>query len=144
MRIGIDLGGTKTESVAIDDAGTERVRLRVSTPSHGYDEIIASIVGLVRDTEAQVGQTGTVGIGIPAPCLLQLGWSRMPTPLCSSAIRLIAILRVPWADPCAWLTTPTASPCRKPRMERGPGARVVFGVIVAQARVAAWWWMGNC
>ena len=65
MRIGIDLGGTKTESVAIDDAGTERVRLRVSTPSHGYDEIIASIVGLVRDTEARIGQTGSVGIGIP-------------------------------------------------------------------------------
>ena len=65
MRIGIDLGGTKTESIAIDGTGAERARLRVPTPSHSYDEIIASIVRLVRDTEAQVGQTGTVGVGIP-------------------------------------------------------------------------------
>jgi fructokinase len=65
MRIGVDLGGTKIESVAIDDAGSEQARLRVPTPSHSYDEILASIVHLVAATEAQIGQVGSVGIGIP-------------------------------------------------------------------------------
>ncbi len=65
MRIGIDLGGTKTEGIAIDDAGRERLRLRVATPRADYDAMVAAIVGLVSDIETRLGQTGTVGVGIP-------------------------------------------------------------------------------
>ncbi|AVO46192.1 ROK family protein [Phreatobacter cathodiphilus] len=65
MRIGIDLGGTKIEILALDDQGRELMRRRVSTPRHDYGAIVAAIAGLVTGVEAELGQTGTVGVGIP-------------------------------------------------------------------------------
>ena len=51
VRIGIDLGGTKTEIIALDMQGEELLRRRVATPSEDYAAILAAIVSLVRDTE---------------------------------------------------------------------------------------------
>ncbi len=65
MRIGIDLGGTKIEALAIDDRGTELARHRVDTPRDDYEATIKAIVALVQRIEAETGQTGTVGAGIP-------------------------------------------------------------------------------
>lgn len=65
MRIGIDLGGTKIEILALDDQGRELMRRRVSTPRHDYRAIVEAIAGLVTGVEAELGQTGTVGVGIP-------------------------------------------------------------------------------
>jgi len=65
MRIGIDLGGTKIEGIAIEEAGQGRARRRVPTPTEGYEPILRAIVGLVGAIEAEVGARGTVGIGIP-------------------------------------------------------------------------------
>ncbi len=65
MRMGIDLGGTKTEIIALDENGTERYRKRIDTDPTHYDRIVASIVQLVTEAEGVLGQTGTVGIGIP-------------------------------------------------------------------------------
>ncbi len=64
MRIGIDLGGTKIEGIALGDDGTERARLRIPTP-HDYDGTLAAITGLVGELESQAGARGSVGIGIP-------------------------------------------------------------------------------
>ena len=65
MRIGIDLGGTKIEALAIDDQGIELARYRIDTPRDDYDATIKAMVGLVRRLEEQTGMTGTVGAGIP-------------------------------------------------------------------------------
>lgn len=65
MRIGIDLGGTKIEVIALADDGQELFRKRVSTPRHDYQQTIEAIAGLVFDAEAATGQKGSVGIGIP-------------------------------------------------------------------------------
>jgi fructokinase len=65
MRIGIDLGGTKIEALAIDSQGVELARLRVDTPRDDYDATILAMVGLVRHLEEETGQQGTVGAGIP-------------------------------------------------------------------------------
>ena len=65
MRIGIDLGGTKIEGLALDDEGCELARLRVDTPREQYDGTIAAIGAIVRRLETQTGSSGTVGIGIP-------------------------------------------------------------------------------
>ena len=64
FRIGIDLGGTKIEAIALDRSGGEAGRHRIPTPA-GYDATIAAIAGLVRDTEGRLGGSATVGIGIP-------------------------------------------------------------------------------
>jgi fructokinase len=65
MRIGIDLGGTKIEALAIDEDGDELVRYRVDTPRDDYDATIASMVDLVARLERETGNTGSVGAGIP-------------------------------------------------------------------------------
>lgn len=65
MRLGIDLGGTKTEIVALGDDGVELLRERVPTPRGDYAATVATIAGLVNSAEAKVGAGGTVGVGIP-------------------------------------------------------------------------------
>jgi fructokinase len=70
MRIGIDLGGTKTEIVVLADDGREQLRERVPTPRGDYAATVRSIAGLVFSAEAKVGAGGTasvatVGVGIP-------------------------------------------------------------------------------
>lgn len=64
MRIGIDLGGTKIEIVAIGDRGEERYRRRISAPRDSYPATVDAIVGLVVEAEAHVGRA-SVGIGMP-------------------------------------------------------------------------------
>lgn len=65
MRIGIDLGGTKIEALAIDSTGKEVVRHRVDTPQGDYDATVASMAALVRRIETETGRTARVGAGIP-------------------------------------------------------------------------------
>lgn len=66
LRIGIDLGGTKTEAIALDRAtGAELLRRRVATERGSYDGTIRVIRDLVEGIEGELGRGGTVGIGIP-------------------------------------------------------------------------------
>lgn len=65
MRIGIDLGGTKTEGIAIGRSGETLFRDRVPTPGRDYTATIDTVAALVGRIESETGQTGTVGIGIP-------------------------------------------------------------------------------
>src|SRR5216110_3181028 len=65
MRIGIDLGGTKIEGIAIDAGGRERLRRRIAAPRGDYQRTLDAVVGLVRDIEREVGERATVGVGIP-------------------------------------------------------------------------------
>lgn len=64
VRIGVDLGGTKTEALALGEGGTELARRRVPTP-RGYKPSIGAIVDLVHTLEREVGEQGTVGVGMP-------------------------------------------------------------------------------
>lgn len=65
MRIGIDLGGTKIEGLALDAEGHELRRERVATPRGSYEAIVEAVANLVLSLEQSTGLTGTVGIGIP-------------------------------------------------------------------------------
>jgi fructokinase len=65
MRLGIDLGGTKIEIIALDNSGNELLRRRVATPQGNYYETLQAIAQLVRDAEAELGQQGSLGIGTP-------------------------------------------------------------------------------
>jgi fructokinase len=60
LRIGVDLGGTKIEAIALDEAGRETFRKRVATPRGQYEATLAAIASLVEEA----GE-GSVGIGIP-------------------------------------------------------------------------------
>ena len=65
MRIGIDLGGTTIEGLALGDDGRELVRRRIPAPRGSYPDTLAAIVSLVQALEAEAAQPGSVGIGIP-------------------------------------------------------------------------------
>ena len=65
VRLGIDLGGTKIEIVALGDGERELLRRRVPTPREDYAGTVAAIGTLVDAAEAELGSAGTVGIGIP-------------------------------------------------------------------------------
>ncbi len=64
-RIGIDLGGTKIEAVALAKDGAERFRQRVATPAGDYEATIRAIAGLVRAADTALGENASVGVGIP-------------------------------------------------------------------------------
>ncbi|MDQ8167576.1 MAG: ROK family protein [Gemmatimonadota bacterium] len=64
MQIGIDLGGTKIEGIALGTDGRELARERVATP-RDYARTVHDIAALVERLEARTGQRGTVGVGIP-------------------------------------------------------------------------------
>jgi len=65
MRYGIDLGGTKTEIIALHDDGREVYRKRVDTNRASYDAVVQMIAALVREADSALGAKGSIGIGIP-------------------------------------------------------------------------------
>src|SRR5260370_4329275 len=73
FRIGIDLGGTKIEAAAIDQAGRIRARRRIATPAGDYDATVAAIAGLVAALEGEIGARASVGIGIPGTIVAATG-----------------------------------------------------------------------
>jgi len=79
VRIGIDLGGTKIEGLALDEAGVELARLRVPTPQHDYAATVKAITDVVGDLERRIGVSASdrekpsVGVGIPGTVVRATG-----------------------------------------------------------------------
>ena len=65
MRIGIDLGGTKIEAIALADDGKALLRRRVPTPAGDYRAILDAVASLVAATEKELGRDGSIGIACP-------------------------------------------------------------------------------
>ena len=65
MRIGIDLGGSKIEIIALDEGGDVRLRQRIATPQGDYRATVRAIVALVEQTEKELQQRASIGVGIP-------------------------------------------------------------------------------
>ncbi len=65
FRIGVDLGGTKIEAIALSTDGSIPVRLRVPTPRNDYTGTLTAIATLVDEIERAIGQRASVGVGMP-------------------------------------------------------------------------------
>ncbi len=65
IRFGIDLGGTKTEIIALDESGNEVLRERTATPKDDAAAICLNIANMVRAAEAKLRTTGPVGVATP-------------------------------------------------------------------------------
>ena len=130
MRIGIDLGGTKIEAIALGDDGRVLVRRRIPTPREDYPQTLAAIAALVHGVEAQAGCTGTVGVCIPgaispATHLVKNANSTwlIGRPLADDLPRLLGRpVRFANDENCFALSEATDG--------AGAGAGVVFGVIL--------------
>lgn len=65
MRIGIDLGGTKIEGIALNEVGDELLRKRIDAPQGNYHNTLHAITNLVNKIESKTKLKGSLGIGIP-------------------------------------------------------------------------------
>ena len=130
VRIGVDLGGTKIEAIALATTGETLVRRRVPTPRDDYDGTIDAIVTLVDELDQAVGARGTVGIGTPGAVSPATGRIKnsnstwlLDRPLAEDlTTRLARPVRLDNDANCFALSEATDG--------GGRGARVVFGVIL--------------
>jgi fructokinase len=73
IRIGVDLGGTKTEIIALSEQGEVLCRHRVASPRGDYRATLSNIVGLVVKVEGELAATGTIGLATPGALSLKTG-----------------------------------------------------------------------
>jgi fructokinase len=73
MRIGVDLGGTKIEAIALDEAGAALLRHRAPTPAGDYARILRAVADLVAFVEGRVGRKGKVGVASPGALSARTG-----------------------------------------------------------------------
>jgi len=73
IRIGVDLGGTKIEFVALDSDGRELHRHRIATPRHDYEGTVRAVAEAVQGIEKKLGRNAAVGVGIPGTVSTRTG-----------------------------------------------------------------------
>lgn len=93
MRIGIDLGGTKIEAIALDPAGRELVRERRPTPADDYAGTLEAIHALHTYIEQQLGTSCSLGIGTPGSLSPATGLMRNANSTCLNGKPLLEDLR---------------------------------------------------
>ncbi len=130
MRIGIDLGGTKIEGIALDDRGHELVRRRVPTPRGDYAGTVAAIAALVSEIERQTGQRGSVGVGMPGALSRVTGRVKNANSTCLNDQPLEADLAAALARDVRLANDANCFALSEATDGAGVGARVVFGVIL--------------
>ena len=83
MRIGIDLGGTKTEGVILDQDGEEIIRRRYPTPrAKGYGPILSTIASLVAELDQFAGHQCSVGVCTPGAVSQRSGCLKNSNTVC--------------------------------------------------------------
>ena len=65
IRIGIDVGGTKIEAIALDSKGKELFRTRIPTPRGNYPATVQNIIKMVDEIERRIGKNASIGLGTP-------------------------------------------------------------------------------
>ncbi|HEX9885512.1 MAG TPA: ROK family protein [Longimicrobiales bacterium] len=143
LRLGVDLGGTKIEALALDSSGREVTRRRVATP-RTYDATVEAVAGLVEGIEEELGARGTVGMGIPGALSPATGLVKnanstwlIGRPLdVDLARRLDRPVRVMNDANCFALSEATDG--------AGAGAVSVFGVILGTGVGGGWVLNGAC
>lgn len=130
LRIGVDLGGTKTEAIALGGDGRELGRLRVPTPRNDYDATVNAITDLVGQLEAQVGERGTVGVGIPGTIVRATGLVKNANSVWLNGRPLAKDLAAALGREIRCVNDANCFAVSEATDGAGQGERVVFGVIL--------------
>jgi fructokinase len=130
MRLGIDLGGTKIEIIALDDAGKVLMRERIETPQGDYPGILAAIAGLVRRAETQLGPAKSVGIGTPGALSRATGRMKNSNSTCLNGRPLLDDLRTRLGRDLRIANDANCFALSEAIDGAAAGASVVFGVII--------------
>ena len=129
MRIGIDVGGTKIEAVALSPAGDEIARRRVPTP-RDYRALLDAVAGLVRELDRAAGAVGTVGVGIPGTLVPHTGLVKNANSVWLNGRPLGRDLETRLDRPVRLMNDANCFAISEATDGAGVGAHVVFGVIL--------------
>ncbi len=133
MRIGIDLGGTKIEIVALDASGAERHRHRVPTPQGDYEGTLDAVARLVRDTEQALGVAPgacTIGVGTPGSLSAATGLLRNSNSVCLNGRPFKRDLEARVGRAIRMSNDANCFAVSEAQDGAAAGAHVVFGVIL--------------
>jgi fructokinase len=129
MRIGIDLGGTKIEGIALDADAPVAIRRRVATP-RDYAGTLDAIARLVAEIEAEAGRIGSVGVGIPGVVSHVTGLVKNANSTWLIGRPLLADLETRLARPVRAANDANCFTLSEAIDGAGRGVEAVFGVIL--------------
>jgi fructokinase len=129
MRLGIDLGGTKTEIIALDDRGQERLRRRIPTV-RDYAGTVMAIKTLVADAEKELGVKGSVGLAIPGSVSRLSGLVKNANSVWLNGKAFPRDLEMALARPVRLANDANCFALSEAADGAGKGCDVVFGVIL--------------
>lgn len=131
IRIGIDLGGTKIEGIALSPAGEERARRRVPTPTNDYTATLRAVAEMVEALEHDAGASGvTVGVGIPGAISPVTGLVKNANSTCLIGRALDQDLAFATGRPVRLANDANCFVVSEAADGAAQGARVAFGVIL--------------
>src|SRR3990172_5911396 len=130
LRIGIDLGGSKIELIALERSGREALRRRVATPQGDYARTLRTVTDLVHEAERELGARGSVGIGIPGTLSLASGRVKNANSTCLNDRPLKEDLEAALAREVRLANDANCFALSEAIDGAGQGAAVVFGVIL--------------
>jgi fructokinase len=130
VRLGVDLGGTKIEIVALDGSHRECVRRRIATPQGDYGATIAAVARLVHDAERELDARGTVGIGTPGSVSRASGLLRGSNSVWLNGRPIQADLEAALGRAVRITNDANCFALSEASDGAGAGAAVVFGVIL--------------
>ena len=128
-QLGIDLGGSKIEIIALHD-GRELLRKRMATPQGDYRATVAAICSLIAQTEDQLGMRGSVGVGIPGSRSPDHGRIKNANSVCLIGEDLQGDLQQALQRPVALANDADCFSLSEATDGAGENAATVFGVIL--------------
>lgn len=128
--MGVDLGGTKIELIALDHQGNEHWRQRVATPQGDYAGTIEAIAGLVLGAETALGGRGRVGVGTPGAISPVTGRLRNSNSTCLNGRPLREDLETRLQRPVRLANDANCFALSEATDGAAAGAECVFGVIL--------------
>ncbi|MBF7730273.1 ROK family protein [Pseudomonas sp. N040] len=128
-QLGIDLGGSKIEIIALQD-GKPLLRERIGTPQGDYPGTLAALCGLVRRAELQLGATCSLGVGIPGSRSPADGRIRNANSVCLNGQDLLGDLQQALQRPVCLANDADCFTLSEATDGAGAGAPSVFGVIL--------------
>jgi fructokinase len=130
IRIGIDLGGTKIEIIALAADGRELLRRRSPTPRADYPSILEAVAALVRDAETELRETGSVGVGTPGSIARATGLLRGSNSVCLNGQPIKVDLEALLGRAVSITNDANCFALSEASDGAGQGAEIVFGVIL--------------
>jgi fructokinase len=129
MQIGIDLGGTKIEAIALAAEAVVAPRRRLPTP-RDYEATLDVIARLVGELETETGRTGSVGIGIPGVVTRATGLVKNANSVWLNGRPLQADVEARLGRPVRMANDANCFTLSEAIDGSGQGAETVFGVIL--------------